>query len=95
MVHQRPLLADDLTVLENIALGGHGFLVHRKNPPYVEELATMELPGRFYATVRTLNPADRLRTALLCALYTNPSFLILDEPTAILPRRSGPASWKR
>ncbi|HOF85163.1 MAG TPA: ATP-binding cassette domain-containing protein [Treponemataceae bacterium] len=87
MVHQRPLLADDLTVLENIALGGHGFLVHRKKIlPYVEELATRwNCLVDFYATVRTLNPADRLRTALLCALYTNPSFLILDEPTAILP----------
>lgn len=34
--------------------------------------------------VGEFSPADRLRAALLGALYSDPSFLILDEPTAVL-----------
>lgn len=87
MVHQRPLLADDLTALENIALAEKGFLArrnllrHRIEPLMQQWNCTLD----FTKPVRTLSPADRLRTALLCALVTNPAFLILDEPTAILP----------
>lgn len=87
MVHQRPLLADNLTVLENITLAERGFLVHRQclekrlEPLMHQWNCELDLSK----PVRVLSPADRLRTALLCALITKPAFLILDEPTAILP----------
>ncbi len=87
MVHQRPLLVDDLTVLENISLAESGFLVRRRSLRQRVELLMHKWNCNtdVSKTVGNLSPADRLRTALLCALITNPAFLILDEPTAILP----------
>ncbi len=87
MVHQRPLLADELTVIENIALAGTGLFIRRSS--LREKLLLLAQQWNcvldFSQPVRNLAPPDRLRTALLCALITNPAFLILDEPTAILP----------
>lgn len=87
MVHQRPLLADDLTVLENISLAGNGFLIGRRSLRHRIEplMRKWKCDIDLSKPARNLSPADRLHTALLCALVTSPSFLILDEPTAILP----------
>ena len=86
MVHQRPLLGDGLSVLENIILGMPGiFLDRRKRQADIVRIAAdWNLDIDLSAPARTLAPRDRLYTALLAALLRNPSFLILDEPTAIL-----------
>lgn len=87
MVHQRPLLADTLTVFENIVLGSRGIFV--RQAPLQKKIKALtdawNIQINLFDTTHSLSPADRLRTALLCALYANPSFLLLDEPTAILP----------
>lgn len=86
MVHQRPELSDELTVLENIALGSHDLFVGRagKRREIMELAALWEIGLDLDARVRELSPADRLRAALLGALFAKPSLLILDEPTAVL-----------
>lgn len=86
MVHQRPLLSDGLTVLENIILGMSGiFLDRRKRRDEIAGIAAAwSLDIDLSAPARALSPRDRLYTALLAALFRHPSFLILDEPTAIL-----------
>ena len=85
MVHQRPLLSDELTVLDNIILGTTNLFLNRNRQK--KEIATIaaawHIPLNFSARVGTLNETDRFRTALLAALYQKPSFLILDEPTAV------------
>jgi simple sugar transport system ATP-binding protein len=86
MVHQRPLLGDGLSVFENIILGMQGVLLgRRKRRAEILRLAEdWHLNLNMSVPARSLSPRDRLYTALLAALLRAPSFLILDEPTAIL-----------
>ncbi|MEU6038753.1 ABC transporter ATP-binding protein [Actinomadura sp. NPDC047616] len=86
MVHQHFMLADNLTVLENIVLGAerlHGIGARARRR--VEELAGrygMRVdPGRL---VEELGVGDRQRVEILKVLYRGARILILDEPTAVL-----------
>lgn len=89
MVHQHFMLADNLTVLENIVLGSEPdtpvVLSRRKARKRIVEL------GRQYglgvdpdALVETLGVGDRQRVEILKVLYRGAKLLILDEPTAVL-----------
>ncbi len=86
MVHQRPLLSDEITVLENILLGSSGILLRRKEN--AREISALEAEWNIAvdlsAPAKSLNAAGKLYTALLGALYRKPDFLILDEPTSVL-----------
>lgn len=86
MVHQRLLLSDEITVLENILLGKRGFFLHKKNKreKILAIARTWNIELNLDARAGMLNASQRLYTALLGALYTHPDFLILDEPTAVL-----------
>jgi simple sugar transport system ATP-binding protein len=86
MVHQRPLLAEELTVLDNILLGSDGFFMRRRQrQAAISEVAShWVIQPRYGALARDCTPSDRLRTALVAALWRRPQFLVLDEPTAIL-----------
>ena len=86
MVHQHFMLADNLTVLENVVLGseklyGIGAKARRK---------ILELSERYGLGVRPdvlveeLGVADRQRVEILKVLYRGARILILDEPTAVL-----------
>ncbi|MFF3311019.1 ABC transporter ATP-binding protein [Streptomyces sp. NPDC002952] len=86
MVHQHFMLADNLTVLENVVLGseklfGIGGRARRK---------ILELSERYGLGVRPdvlveeLGVADRQRVEILKVLYRGARILILDEPTAVL-----------
>lgn len=86
MVHQRPLLSGKLTVLENALVGATGLFIDRR--ALQQKIANIaeawDISLDLARPARTLAPQDRLRTALLAALFREPSFLILDEPTAVL-----------
>lgn len=86
MVHQHFMLADNLTVLENVVLGseklyGIGARARRK---------ILEISERYGLGVRPdvlledLGVADRQRVEILKVLYRGATTLILDEPTAVL-----------
>ncbi|MHA5052671.1 ABC transporter ATP-binding protein [Streptomyces sp. SD15] len=86
MVHQHFMLADNLTVLENVVLGseklyGIGAKARRK---------IMEISQRYGLGVRPdvlvedLGVAERQRVEILKVLYRGARILILDEPTAVL-----------
>ncbi|WP_079036247.1 MULTISPECIES: ABC transporter ATP-binding protein [Streptomyces] len=86
MVHQHFMLADQLTVLENIVLGseklhGIGGAARRK---IVEISDRYGLGVRPDAYVEDLGVADRQRVEILKVLYRGATTLILDEPTAVL-----------
>ena len=86
MVHQHFMLADNLTVLENVVLGseklyGIGGRARRK---IVEISERYGLGVRPDVLVEELGVADRQRVEILKVLYRGARILILDEPTAVL-----------
>ncbi|MEU6679375.1 ABC transporter ATP-binding protein [Streptomyces sp. NPDC046853] len=86
MVHQHFMLADQLTVLENIVLGseklhGIGAAARRKIAEISERYGLGVRPD---AMVEDLGVADRQRVEILKVLYRGATTLILDEPTAVL-----------
>ncbi|MCJ7781618.1 MAG: ATP-binding cassette domain-containing protein, partial [Acidimicrobiia bacterium] len=89
MVHQHFMLADNLTVLENIVLGSEptkglqlDFAAGRERIAEIAETYGMELDPD--ALVETLTVGARQRTEIVKVLYRGARILILDEPTAVL-----------
>ena len=86
MVHQHFMLADNLTVLENVVLGAeklHGIGADARariveiSDSYSLDLAPDDL-------VEDLGVGDRQRVEIAKVLYRGARTLILDEPTAVL-----------
>ncbi|WP_328380375.1 MULTISPECIES: ABC transporter ATP-binding protein [unclassified Streptomyces] len=86
MVHQHFMLADNLTVLENVVLGGEKLYgIGTKARARVQEISNAYgLNVRPDALVENLGVADRQRVEILKVLYRGARTLILDEPTAVL-----------
>ncbi|MBQ0987364.1 ABC transporter ATP-binding protein [Streptomyces sp. F63] len=86
MVHQHFMLADNLTVLENVVLGAeklHG-ISGRARARIMEISDAYGLGIRPDVLVEDLGVADRQRVEILKVLYRGARTLILDEPTAVL-----------
>jgi simple sugar transport system ATP-binding protein len=86
MVHQHFMLAENLTVLENVVLGAeklHG-IGARARAKITEISGTYGLGVRPDLLVEELGVADRQRVEILKVLYRGARTLILDEPTAVL-----------
>ncbi|MFI9581122.1 ABC transporter ATP-binding protein [Streptomyces sp. NPDC052236] len=86
MVHQHFMLADNLTVLENVVLGAeklHG-IAARARQKITEISDAYGLNIRPDVLVEQLGVADRQRVEILKVLYRGAHTLILDEPTAVL-----------
>ena len=89
MVHQHFMLADNLTVLENVVLGSEPrkgvWLDQAEARRRIEEIAAnygLDVePGHL---VEELGVGDRQRIEILKVLYRGAKILILDEPTAVL-----------
>jgi general nucleoside transport system ATP-binding protein len=89
MVHQHFMLADNLTVLENVVLGAEpgslGRLDARAARRRIKEISDVYglgvEPDRM---VEELGVGDRQRVEILKVLYRGARILILDEPTAVL-----------
>ncbi|CAM5542426.1 ABC transporter ATP-binding protein [Streptomyces xanthochromogenes] len=86
MVHQHFMLADNLTVLENVVLGGEKLYgIGSKARNKIKEISdAYGLGVRPDALVEDLGVADRQRVEILKVLYRGARTLILDEPTAVL-----------
>ncbi len=89
MVHQHFMLADNLTVWENIVLGSEPTTGARLDVRGAR--ARIDELGRRYgltvgsgALVETLGVGARQRVEILKVLYRGAKILILDEPTAVL-----------
>jgi simple sugar transport system ATP-binding protein len=89
MVHQHFMLAENLTVLENIILGSeptHGpMIAFGEARDRVNELAaTYAMPLHPDRLVEDLSVGERQRAEIIKVLYRGARILILDEPTAVL-----------
>ncbi|MET8447387.1 ABC transporter ATP-binding protein [Streptomyces sp. NPDC005209] len=86
MVHQHFMLADNLTVLENVVLGSeklHGIGAGARKK--IKEISDRYGLGvRPDVLVEDLGVADRQRVEILKVLFRGAKTLILDEPTAVL-----------
>ena len=89
MVHQHFMLADNLTVLENVILGGeptqHGILNVRAARRKIREISdSYGLDIDPDELVERLGVGARQRVEICKVLYLGARILILDEPTAVL-----------
>jgi simple sugar transport system ATP-binding protein len=90
MVHQHFMLADNLTVLENVVLGSEprkagvalDFAAARKKIKEISDAYGLGIKPD--VTVEELGVGDRQRVEILKVLYRGAKILILDEPTAVL-----------
>jgi general nucleoside transport system ATP-binding protein len=86
MVHQHFMLADNLTVGENVFLGAealHG--IGRAARARLAELAERTgLHAKPETLLEELGVADRQRVEIVKVLYRGAKIIILDEPTAVL-----------
>jgi simple sugar transport system ATP-binding protein len=89
MVHQHFTLAENMSVLENIALGAASLFSLRSRMADARA-RVMDLSARFQlkvnpdARVGSLSVGERQRVEILKALFRDVRILILDEPTAVL-----------
>ncbi len=89
MVHQHFMLADNLTVLENVVLGAEPNRRGRLDTG-AARTKIMDLSQRYGlgvdpdSLVEDLGVGDRQRVEILKVLYRGARVLILDEPTAVL-----------
>jgi ABC-type uncharacterized transport system ATPase subunit len=86
MVHQHFMLADNLTVLENVVLGaeasyGIGARARKRVQQLSEQYGLGIKPD---VLTERLGVGDRQRMEILKVLYRGAQTLILDEPTAVL-----------
>lgn len=89
MVHQHFMLADNLTVLENIILGAEpttlGYLQQSSAEKQVQELCdSYGLNASIHAHVEGLAVGQRQRVEIIKVLFRGVDILILDEPTSVL-----------
>lgn len=90
MVHQHFMLADNLTVLENVILGSEprkggvavDFGAARKKIKEISDAYGLGITPD--VAVEELGVGDRQRVEILKVLYRGARILILDEPTAVL-----------
>ena len=82
-VHQRPMLADYITVRENLLLG-----LNKEQKNRLEALAQKWLAGiKLNAFAKDYGADIRFFIALTSALIKEPGILILDEPSALLDQK--------
>jgi len=90
MVHQHFMLADHLTVLENVILGAEPTLAGGRLDFHGAEAHLREVAEEYGLTVdvhqmiETLEVGERQRVEIIKVLYRGAEILILDEPTAVL-----------
>ncbi|OZM75002.1 heme ABC transporter ATP-binding protein [Amycolatopsis antarctica] len=86
MVHQHFMLADNLTVRENVLLGAEGLhgIGGRARKRMAELAGQTGLHASPDVLVERLGVADRQRVEIVKVLYRGAKIVILDEPTAVL-----------
>lgn len=90
-VHQRPLLAESVSIKENLLIGAP-----QKTAAVIEQLISQWLPEvKPSQTVQSLNASQKFFVSLCGALLKLPETLILDEPSSLLDESQRELLFKR
>jgi ABC-type uncharacterized transport system ATPase subunit len=88
MVHQQFSLVPEMTVAENVALGGHGQYDVKEVARRIESITIkMGMTLDPFAKVATLTSSERQKLEIVRTFAHDANTLILDEPTAVLTPR--------
>jgi ABC-type uncharacterized transport system ATPase subunit len=88
MVHQQFSLVPEMTVAENVALGGHGRFDTKSVATRVLEIAgKLGMTIDPFAKVKELTASERQKLEIVRTFAHDARILILDEPTAVLTPR--------
>lgn len=88
MVHQQFSLIPEMTIAENVALGGAGRFNSQQTAKRVSYLAAkMGMKVNPLAKVKDLTASERQKVEIIRTLAHHATTLILDEPTAVLTPR--------
>ena len=88
MVHQQFSLVPEMTVTENVALGGHGRYDRKRVAERVSEIAQrLGMTIDPSAKVKELTASERQKLEIIRTFAHDAKTLILDEPTAVLTPR--------
>lgn len=90
IVFQEPFLIKELTILENVMLKG---LIAKINYDYCQQkaydlLSKIGLKDKALYFPSSLSVGQQQRISVLRAIFNNPKFLIADEPTANLDKKT-------
>lgn len=90
LVFQEPNLLNELTVLENVMLKGliskNSFVQAKKEA--INILEKLGLGSKLEENTNFLSGGEQQRAAIARAIFSNPNFLIADEPTAHLDSKN-------
>lgn len=85
MVHQQFSLVPEMTVADNVALGGRGIYNAQEVAHRIESIANrMGMQLDPFAKVSTLTSSERQKLEIIRTFAHDATILILDEPTAVL-----------
>lgn len=91
LIFQVPYVIDELSVLENVMI--KGLIAHASyrnaQKKALELLEKVGLADRAYDSCKTLSGGEQQRVAVARALFTEPAFILADEPTAHLDQQTG------
>lgn len=90
LIFQSPLLIEELSVIENIML--KGLIANQPYKPTRDRalflLEQVGLKNKRDSYVRALSGGEQQRVAIARALFTEPAFILADEPTAHLDQEN-------
>lgn len=90
IVFQAPYVIDELSVLENVMI--KGLIAHDSNETdqkkALELLGRVGLADRANDRCKTLSGGEQQRVSVARALFSDPAFILADEPTAHLDRQN-------
>lgn len=91
LIFQTPYLIPELSVVENVMIKGliAGMSLRNAQQKAFYLLESVGLADRAESSCKILSGGEQQRVAIARALFTEPSFIVADEPTAHVDQKTG------